>query len=309
VSRSPRRQRFEEEGFPPRSFPTNVNPVCFVKTYYEFFRRWLPPESGKHPSQYSPEEFTELCRGKPIELKTITQFLAVVGDTGFIDKMTGDFFSSRSQGSKRRQLTASQRKRTAKGRFRRKTKRYVRKVPFNWERKHYPPQQWGRTSIHDIDRLQLFRRLCMIKAAWIILRGEWEHREENDYGMPIEEFLPKTYKYLEGILEYKWEGKENLLSLIRKRRFSVDEMSSRSLSLCLYRNGITGKNGKRLTVGTIKTELSPSGFAKASPPANLTRLEADDIPPELRALEFYPPREEKGKLSPSDRTKNTFKSR
>ena len=75
-------------------------------------------------------------------------------------------------------------------------------------------------------------------------------------------------------------GRERKSSLaIQKRRFSLDEMSLRSLSLYLYRKGITGKNGKRLTVGTIKTALSPSGYAKASRPAWETRLEADDIRP------------------------------
>ena len=85
-----KRQRFEE-GFPP-SFPTNVNPNRYVETFYEFFRRWLPPESGKPLSEYSPEEFTKLCRGKPIELKTPIQFVGLLSDTGFLAKAKEDFF-------------------------------------------------------------------------------------------------------------------------------------------------------------------------------------------------------------------------
>ena len=267
----------------PRAFPgrfKKVNPSQFVEVFYKFFRQSL-----------------RLPASEPIQLATLTQFIALAGQD-FIPEMTCRFLSSRTQGSKRRQLNALQLKRTAKGRFRKKTNRYIRNVPFKLEKELYPNNTWATPSIHDTNSLKLARRFFLIQAAWIVLRGEWEHRDENFYEMSIEDFLQTNYHYLEDILEYKWTGKDNIFSLISKRRFSLYEMSLPSLSRHLHRNGITGKDGKPLSVASLKTQLSPTGYAKASPPAWLTRLEANDVPAPMRGID--PPFEGKGKLSPSE---------
>jgi hypothetical protein len=293
--------------FPP-SFPTKVKPLHFINTYYEFFRRShakvpKPEPDEKNPKelvQYTAAELSELCHGRPIELKTLVEFNSLVGQD-FIPEMTYRFLSSRNQGSNRRQVKTSQRKRTVKGHFRKKTSHYIRNVPFKLEKNLYPNKTWAQPSIHDSNLLQIARRLYLIQAAWIILRGEWEHRDENAYGMmSVQKFLQSTYQYLEDILGYKWRGIDNIYSLISKQRFSIYAMSLASLSIYLHRNGIGTASGKRLSVASLKAQLSPVGYAKASPPAWLTRLEADDLPSEMRGV--TPPFEGKGKLSQSELT-------